>query len=126
LSAFLLHPNRSQRTSLTPSEEALAPQIASLGNALNTFLGYFVLPDQQDKVQQLNHLQAVIFECSKLGFMLFSHPSDWRFIHRAGYASSMPAAKVAVVCAGLEKLSNKDGTAYSQPAQVVAPTVVQI
>ncbi|KAB5580557.1 hypothetical protein GE09DRAFT_1168006 [Coniochaeta sp. 2T2.1] len=117
LSAFLLHPNRSQRTPLPASDAAIAPQVKSLANALDAFLAPFVLgPDRQK-----SHLEAVIAECTKFGYVLLSQPSEWAFVHvpdRLGQA--------AVVCAGLVKLSDKDGRRYGSPFQVVAPKVVQV
>ncbi|KAB5536393.1 hypothetical protein GE09DRAFT_1176388 [Coniochaeta sp. 2T2.1] len=117
LSAFLLHPNRSQRTPLPASDAAIAPQVKSLANALDVFLAPFVLgPDRQK-----SHLEAAIAECTKFGYVLLSQPSEWTFVHvpdRLGQA--------AVVCAGLVKLSNKDGRRYGSPFQVVAPKAVQL
>ncbi|OAR01144.1 hypothetical protein LLEC1_05186 [Akanthomyces lecanii] len=90
LSAFLLHPARSQRTSLPPGDAAVAMQAQELASSLNSFLRFFV--DQQQQHQQVGHLQAMIEECGKLGYMLFSHPSDWEFI----YEASAPTPGVVV------------------------------
>ncbi|KAJ4385146.1 hypothetical protein N0V85_008198 [Neurospora sp. IMI 360204] len=68
LSAFLLHPQRSQRTALTPSDAALAPQAAALAQALNRFLRYFVEDSDTARFQQESHLREVIVECAKFGF----------------------------------------------------------
>ncbi|KAK4163209.1 hypothetical protein QBC43DRAFT_189717, partial [Cladorrhinum sp. PSN259] len=118
LSTFLLHPARSQRTTLPPSESAVAAQAAGLANALDTFLGYFV---SGDSGQQKAHLQAVIAEATKLGYMLLSQPSEWQFVHNDGGRNG-----VAVVCAGLIKVTGKDGSRHAAPMQVVAPVVVQV
>ncbi|KAK4228837.1 hypothetical protein QBC38DRAFT_135982 [Podospora fimiseda] len=120
LSTFLLHPSRSQRTPLPPSDNAVNAQAAGLANALDTFLGYF---SSGDSGQQKSHLQAVIAETTKLGYVLLSQPSDWRFVHNDGAAARN---NVAVVCAGLVKVTSRDGARYAAPLQVVAPVVVQV
>ncbi|KAK0648208.1 hypothetical protein B0T16DRAFT_326817, partial [Cercophora newfieldiana] len=121
LSAFLLHPARSQRTPLPTSSAAVTSQAAALSNALDTFLGYFVAADEGSRSQQRSHLQAVIGETTKLGYVLLSQPSEWRFVHTLGQKTG---GRVAVVCAGLVKVTDKDGTPYPAPKQVVAPQTV--
>ncbi|CAH0044688.1 unnamed protein product [Clonostachys solani] len=116
LSAFLLHPDPSQRTSLPVPETVVSSQALALTSALNTFLDSFV---SSSHAGQREHLQLVIVECTKLGYVLFSHPSDWRFVHEAGRGG-------AVVCAGLEKLSQRGGVPYKTPKVVVPPTAVQL
>ena len=123
LSAFLLHPARSQRTPLPPSNAAVAPQAAGLVEALSTFLGYFVARDEGSMFQQQRHLQDVITECTKLGYVLLSQPSEWRFVH---VPTQPTAGPVAVVCAGLAKVTSKDGTPYPTPQQVIAPSAVPV
>lgn len=117
LSAFLLHPDPSQRTSLPVSETVVSSQAQALTSALNTFLDSFV--SSSDASGQREHLQLVIIECTKLGYVLFSHPSDWRFVHEADRGS-------VVVCAGLEKLGQRTGVPYKTPKVVVPPTAVQL
>jgi len=123
LSAFLLHPARSQRTPLPPSNAAVAPQAAGLVEALSTFLGYFVARDERSMLQQQRHLQDVITECAKLGYVLLSQPSEWRFVH---VPTQPTAGPVAVVCAGLAKVTSKDGTPYPTPQQAIAPSAVPV
>lgn len=127
LAAFILHPARSQRTPLPTSNAAVAPQAAGLADALNNFLGCFVVPG--DEHRQKNHLQAVITECTKLGYVLLSQSTEWRFVHNAGAGQRADYgghSRVLVVCAGLVKASQKDGIPYNAPIQVVAPTTVAI
>ncbi|CAI6086895.1 unnamed protein product [Clonostachys chloroleuca] len=116
LSAFLLHPDPSQRGSLPVSETVVSSQAQALATALNTFLDNFV---SASHAGQREHLQLVIIECTKLGYALFSHPSDWRFVHEAGRGG-------VVVCAGLEKLSQRGGVPYKTPKVVVPPTAIQL
>jgi hypothetical protein len=123
LSAFLLHPARSQRTPLPTSSAAMTPQAAALSDALDTFLGYFVASDEGARSQQRSHLQAVIAETTKLGYVLLSQPSEWRFVHALNQNTG---GRVAVVCAGLVKVTGKDGTPYPVPKQVVQPQTVLI
>jgi hypothetical protein len=100
----------------------VAPQAAGLANALDSFLAYFVSGDEAHRFQQQNHLKAVITECTKLGYILLSQPSEWQFVH----APPQGGVRVAVTCAGLAKVTQKDGSAYDSPHYVVAPTVVQV
>lgn len=123
LSAFLLHPTPSQRTPLPASSAVVSQQAAALASALNTFFGHFVATDEASRVNQKSHLEAVIVECTKLGYVLLSQPSEWRFVHVSGQQGSSHAA---VVCAGLVKVTHKDGTPYGTPREVVAPTVMRL
>ncbi|KAK1832261.1 hypothetical protein QBC39DRAFT_390697 [Podospora conica] len=123
LSAFLLHPTRSQRTPLPASGSAIAAQAERLADALNRFLQYFVSGDEQARAQQTNHLRDVIVECSKLGYTVLSQPSEWRFVHTQGQGGG---GHTAVVCAGLVKVTHRDGTPFSSPIEVVAPTIVRV
>ncbi|KAM7200751.1 hypothetical protein V8F33_003682, partial [Rhypophila sp. PSN 637] len=125
LSAFILHPSRSQRTPLPTSSAAIAPQASGLADALDTFLAYFVA--ENNRFQQKSHLQAVIIECAKFGYVLLSQPSEWRLVNNPGTTHhSGPHGYSAVVCAGLVKVALRDGTPTSSPQQVVAPTTVMI
>ncbi len=78
---------------------------------------------------QRNHLQAVIGETTKFGYVLLSQPSEWRFVHDASsgqFQNQNQQGLVAVVCAGLVKVGDKDGKAFPVPQQVVAPSVVLV
>jgi hypothetical protein len=121
LSAFLLHPMRSQRTPLAVNETAVTPQIQSLATALNQFLEPFVIPDHASRYQQSTHLQAVIYECTKLGYVVFSQPGEWAFAHRPAEGGNC-----LVTCAGVQKLRNKDGARYGAPHMVERPVVMPL
>jgi hypothetical protein len=101
----------------------MAPQAKSLANALDTFLAPFVLKDESSRFQQKSHLQAVILECAKFGYVLLSQPSEWAFVHVLAPDWHGPTA---VVCAGLVKVGDRDGRRFGSPLQVVAPKGVQI
>jgi hypothetical protein len=118
LSAFLLHQNRSQRTSLQADAFTIAPQAQLVSNSLNSFLDAFVIPGKGS--QQASHLQEVATECAKLGYLLFSHPVDWKFIFEE---SGTRAAEVraVIICPGLEKCSDRDGNPYRPSRRVAAP-----
>ncbi|WAO93274.1 Hypothetical protein NCS54_01081500 [Fusarium falciforme] len=81
LSAFLLHPSPYERTPLPISEAALSPQALALATRLNAFLHHFVGTSHS---AQTDHLQAVIIECTKLGYVILSQPQDWRFVFEKG------------------------------------------
>ncbi|KAF4437011.1 hypothetical protein FACUT_5917 [Fusarium acutatum] len=119
LSALLLHPNPDERTPLPVSVTEASPMALSLANELNQFLEIFVTQDPASQQDQMKHLQAVILECTKLGYVVLSQPSDWGFV----FSNSTPITKSRriVVCPGLERLSHTDGTRYRSPKEVVAP-----
>ncbi|KAM6520121.1 hypothetical protein FALCPG4_013672 [Fusarium falciforme] len=81
LSAFLLHPSPYERTPLPTSEAALSSQALALATRLNAFLHHFVGTSHS---AQTDHLQAVIIECTKLGYVILSQPQDWRFVFEKG------------------------------------------
>ncbi|KAH9992388.1 hypothetical protein F4779DRAFT_609227 [Xylariaceae sp. FL0662B] len=119
LSAFLLHPHRSDRTPLIPSEDVSTHQAQKLALTLNTFLEPFVAGSRDERYEQENHLREVIVECATFGYVLLSQPSEYRLrFDQAGGLSSI------VVCPGLDKISNEEGHRYPRPAQpIVAPVV---
>lgn len=96
----------------------------SLANELNQFLEMFAAKEPASQQDQMNHLQAVILECTKLGYVVLSQPSDLRFV----FSNSTPIAKSrrVVVCPGLERLSQNDGTRYRSPKEVAAPETVSL
>ncbi|KAG9501324.1 hypothetical protein J7337_007009 [Fusarium musae] len=79
LSALLLHPNPDERTPLPVSVTEASPMALSFANKLNRFLEMFAAKDSASQQDQMNHLQAVILECTKLGYVVLSQPSDLRF-----------------------------------------------
>ncbi|KAG5792727.1 hypothetical protein H9Q69_008215 [Fusarium xylarioides] len=124
LSALLLHPNPDARTPLPVSVTEASLMALSFANELNQFLEMFVTQDSASQQDQMNHLQAVILECTKLGYVVLSQPSDWGFV----FSNSTPVTKSRriVACPGLERLSQNDGTRYRSPKEVVAPETVSL
>jgi hypothetical protein len=119
LSAFLLHPHRSQRSPLVPLERSISSQTQACVAELNQFLAPFIHADPTSRMQQNNHLQAVIMECTKFGYSIFSHPCEWQFDFDTKGAHG--GLNRVVLCPGLNKLSSQDGTRYDAPRSVVAP-----
>ncbi|KAF4464879.1 hypothetical protein FALBO_8281 [Fusarium albosuccineum] len=116
-SAMLLHPSPSERTPLPVPEAEASLQASSLANELSTVLHFFVA--EVSRQDQTSHLQAVILECAKLGYVVLSQPSDWRFV----FGNNDGNIRRIVVCPGLEKLSHNDGARYRSPKEVVAPVI---
>ncbi|RGP69845.1 hypothetical protein FLONG3_7671 [Fusarium longipes] len=114
LSALLLHPNPEERTPLPLSGDEVPSKAHALVNELNRFLHLFVTQESVSQQEQTNHLQAVILECTRLGYVLLSQPGDWRFIFRTK-TISMDKTRKIVVCPGLERLSSNDGTSIRPP-----------
>ncbi|KAF7554374.1 hypothetical protein G7Z17_g2976 [Cylindrodendrum hubeiense] len=124
LSALLLHPHAAERSPLPVSDDVVAPQALALADALNTFLHYFVATDERSRREQTGHLQAVIIECTRLGYVLLSHPSDWQFVFELNSTNTRQTA--VVVCPGVEKLGRGDGTRYDSPQQIVQPLALSV
>jgi len=124
LSALLLHPSPSERTPLPVPEAEAYANANTLANELNTFLQLFVVQDSASQRNQTKHLQDVIVECTKLGYIVLSQPSDWGFVFSND--SSMDKSRRIVVCPGLEKLSHTDGTRYRLPMGVAAPETIPL
>jgi len=115
LSAFLLHPHHGDRTPLPVVETAVRPQALILSDALNSFLHHFVAQNEASRNAQVDHLEGIIIECTKLGYVLLSQPRDWRFVFESGSHDTW------VVCAGLDKLGGPESPAR----RVVEPTVAR-
>lgn len=120
LSTLLLHPTPADRTPLPVPVAEASQQAGVLANELNSFLRFFAPQDTAGSQEQTSHLQAVILECTKLGYILLSQPSDWRFVF------SDKQSRRVVVCPGLEKLSHSDGTRYRSPREVVAVVTMPV
>jgi len=119
LSALFLHPSPQDRTPLEVSEDGIQGQVETLAKALDPVLRHFVAPDEESQHQQQNHLRVMITETAKLGYTLFSHTSDWKFIYKdhSGRGSF-------VLCVGLEKLCGSDGHRLGSPQRIVEPRVM--
>ncbi|KAI0866697.1 hypothetical protein F4860DRAFT_509091 [Xylaria cubensis] len=118
LSAFLLHPNRSDRTPLVPSDDLLAGQEHKLTVALNACLEPFVKGGEDQIYEQESHLKQVIRECATFGYLLFSQPSEYRLRFKNDEGGGI------VVCPGLYKVVNDNGSCYQE--LVSAPVVESI
>ncbi|KAI8626053.1 hypothetical protein F5Y19DRAFT_488548 [Xylariaceae sp. FL1651] len=120
LSAFLLHPNRSDRTALLPSDDVSTKQAHELATALIRFLGPFVSRDREEKYEQENHLREVIVECATFGYVVFSQPSEYRFRF-----DSNRGLNTIVVCPGLDKISDEEGRRFQPPIRQIVDPVVE-
>ncbi|KAK6084672.1 hypothetical protein SCUP515_01168 [Seiridium cupressi] len=119
LSAFLLHPRRSDRTPLVPSEDVSTQQAEQLAIALNRFLKPFSdASDRESHYEQENHLREVIVECATYGYLLFSQPSDIRFRFDGGGSNNG-----LVVSPGLERVTDERGRRLHTPQTLVTPVV---
>jgi len=114
-----MHPAPHERTPLDVSEPDIRDQAEALAKALDPVLHYFVAPDDESQHQQGDHLRLMIIETAKLGYTLFSHTSDWKFLYKDRSAKRRP-----VVCVGLEKLNGLDGHRFSSPQRIVEPHLI--
>ncbi|KAI1503334.1 hypothetical protein F5X99DRAFT_417300 [Biscogniauxia marginata] len=120
LSAFLLHPDHSDRSPLVPSEDVSTQQAQELAIALNAFLAPFISEDREAKYEQENHLREVIVECATFGYLLFSQPSEFRF----RFDNAEGQQKI-VVCPGIDKISDKEGRRYPSAVQAIISPLVE-
>lgn len=112
LSAFLLNPDRSERSALIPDN--VETQARILVAVMNKFLGEFV--DEQARIRQETNLQDVIIECTKLGYVIFSQPAEFLFRFEAHGDNEI------VVRPGLDKVSDEQGSGCS-PQTIISPEV---
>ncbi|KAI1654579.1 hypothetical protein F4813DRAFT_392576 [Daldinia decipiens] len=120
LSAFLLHPNRSDRTPLVPSEDVSTRQAQRLAEALNVFLEPFVAGDRDDRYEQENHLRELIVECATFGYLLLSQPSEYRFRFEDGVNPNH-----IIVFPGVDRISDEDGHRHPSMTQPIVTPVVE-
>ncbi|KAK7994682.1 hypothetical protein PG990_013455 [Apiospora arundinis] len=104
LTAYLMQPHRSHRLPLVPSEDDITPRIGVLTSDLNEFLQPFISTDESFQGKQGSHLRAIAFEYAKFGYLLFSQPCEWQFIHE--YVLSPEAL---LLHAGLQKSRRENG-----------------
>lgn len=113
LSAFLLHPHRSERTPLMLLEEedgVVSQRAQQLARELNRFLDAFLARGRE----QETHLRQVLAECARFGYLLFSQRAEYQFnCDRQGGG--------IVVCPGLERVSDGEGRRLSKPHVLAAP-----
>ncbi|KAI1758859.1 hypothetical protein GGR53DRAFT_524329 [Hypoxylon sp. FL1150] len=122
LSAFLLHPKRSDRTPLIPPEDVSTHKAQQLAMNLNAFLESFVAGGREERYEQENHLREVIAEITTFGYRLLSEPSEYRFRFEDGVSPN-----TIVICPGLDRISDEEGRRYPPPGQpIVAPVVESI
>lgn len=104
-------PSQPQPADLPPiAESTTDPQALALTTYLNAFL-HFVAPDKISRQQQTAHLHAVVMESARLGYVLLSHPGDWRFVAEESLAAT--GLRTGVVCAGPDRLGGGDDISYS-------------
>ncbi len=100
ISAFLLHPDRSERTQLLPSENISTLQAQRLAEALSRFLKEFIPGVRENRYEQENHLREVIVECATFGYLLFFQPSEFQFRY-----DGTSKTKGIMTCPGLDKIT---------------------
>ncbi|KAI0097143.1 hypothetical protein F4814DRAFT_434536 [Daldinia grandis] len=120
LSTFLLHPSRSDRTPLVPSEDVSTHQAQRLAEALNVFLEPFVAGDRDDRYEQENHLREVIVECATFGYLLLSQPSEYRLRFEDGVKPNH-----IIVFPGVDRISDEDGHRHPSMTQLIVTPVVE-
>lgn len=119
LSVFLLNAKRSERGNLRPDEGELRAKTKNLIASLNKFLEAFV--PKEGRQEQENHLQDVVIECAKFGYIIFSQPAEiaWQF------EADKEAGTYIVTCPGLEKVRDQYGVSCAR-AVIVAPELQKI
>ncbi|KAK8036256.1 hypothetical protein PG993_008870 [Apiospora rasikravindrae] len=124
LTAYLMQPHRSHRLPLVPSEEVAEPQTELLTSALIEFLGPFICADEMSQTKQKSHLQAIAYECAKLGYVLLSQPCEWQFVY--SFSGQGKGTHSLVLHPGLQKMGGRAGEKYGVQKLVEAPVVAKI
>lgn len=81
---------------------------------MDGLLGAFV--DKEAKYNQESHLQDVVLECAKFGYIVLSQPAELEWKLDTGDAEEL------VLCPGLEKVSDNQGAKCK--AEVICPPEV--
>lgn len=116
-----MHETPQRRTPLEPPPN-IKHQADVLADILEGFLGQFLNRNTDSPPAKNTHLHAVIGECAKFGFRLFSEPCAWRFTFDDTRASQQGLA----VLPGLEKLGNHEGKLYENPQVIAEPVIVDV
>ncbi|KAK8063049.1 hypothetical protein PG997_015146 [Apiospora hydei] len=124
LTAYLMQPHRSHRLPLVPSEEVAKPQIDQLALALTHVLRPFIDSEELSQTKQKRHLQALAFDCAKLGYALLSQPCEWQFVYEN--PDQDKGQHSLVLHPGLQKVGGWGGEKYGVPQLVEAPVVAKI
>lgn len=80
----------------------------------------------QKNTGQASELERVIRACATLGYALFSHPCEWRYIHETEGASGGERSAELVVMPGLERVSGSDGEGYKSRQVVCGPLTEKV
>ncbi|KLU86259.1 hypothetical protein MAPG_05275 [Magnaporthiopsis poae ATCC 64411] len=123
ISTFLIHPNRSDRSALVPTEAMVGDKVRKLAAALDRFLAAFVAP--QKSGQQQGHLNDLLMECAKFGYLLLSQPGEFSLRQAAEYQPGQSKDHL-VVCPGLVKTGNEQGEVYNPSRTLLAPATERI
>jgi hypothetical protein len=125
LSAYLLNPRRQDHKQLEPFGPVITSQVKGLATTLNVFLESFMKTDAETNKQQASDLEAIILECTKLGYIIFSHPAELRF-NQAVEPATRKSSLSLVVCAGLDRLTDRNGNKLEQPVPLAAPVWAKV
>ncbi|KAL8371981.1 hypothetical protein RB595_001683 [Gaeumannomyces hyphopodioides] len=123
MSMFLIHPNRSDRSTLVPTEAMVGDKVNKLAVALNKFLSAFVGP--QKSGQQQSHLHDLLIECAKFGYLLLSQPGEF-CLRQVAEGQSGQGKGYLVVCPGLVKVGDEQGEVYNPSRTLLAPATERI
>ncbi|EJT74585.1 hypothetical protein GGTG_08425 [Gaeumannomyces tritici R3-111a-1] len=123
MSMFLIHPNRSDRSTLVPTEAMVGDKVNKLAVALNKLLDIFVNP--QGSGQQQIHLHDLLMEWAKFGYLLLSQPGEF-CLRQVAEGQPGQGKGHLVVCPGLVKVGNEQGEAYNPSRTLLAPATERI
>lgn len=84
---------------------------------MNKFLEVFI--DPKNRIDQTNHLEDVVVQCTILGYSIFSQPTDFRWEFGSGDDNHV------VVCPGLVKVSDSQGV-RCQPEMTIPPELDRV
>jgi len=71
-------------------------------------------------------LEKVIRACATLGYALFSHPCEWRYLYETEDSSGSQRLTELVVMPGLERVTGSDGEGYKSRQVVCVPATEKV
>ena len=117
LSSYLLNADRSDRGYLKP-RQSVSQQARRLGISLARCLDAFV--EGSNSQAQTSHMEQVVMECTKFGYLVFSQPGQLR------YEFTTNSPQELVTHPGLSAVRDETGRRQEPPRRILAPTVAAV
>ena len=117
LSSYLLNADRSDRGYLKP-RQSVGQQARRLAISLARCLDAFV--EGSNRQAQTSHMEQVVMECTKFGYLIFSQPGQLR------YEFTTNSPQELVTHPGLSAVRDETGRRQEPPRRILGPTVAAV